>query len=150
MLKSTQNSADFPIAWYDLIRLNSIVCRLETIRCTTTKFSLIFSVINWLRLNLEYWYGYFETFVLILRIKYLLPRSLQKFDEFAIVWRDWNRLKSVVCRALTTWSTMLTFSRVDSVINWLFLKGVYWQGCQISNPSWPYCIWNSNTKNHYC
>ena len=52
----------------DLIRLNSIVCHNQTTRHTMMQFSLIDSAINWLCLELGYWYGYLDSFMLILHI----------------------------------------------------------------------------------
>ena len=40
---------------HDLIRLNSIVCHVQTTRCTMMWFSMIDSDINWLCLKCEYW-----------------------------------------------------------------------------------------------
>ena len=39
----------------DLIRLNSIACRVQRARCTMMRFSLIDSTINWLFLEFVYW-----------------------------------------------------------------------------------------------
>ena len=50
------------------IRLNSIVCRVQTIRYTMTKFSLIDSDINWLFFKLGHWWDYLDYFVLIWRM----------------------------------------------------------------------------------
>ena len=52
----------------DLIRLNSIVCHDQTTRYTMMRISLIDSAINWLCLKFPYWYGYLESFMLILHI----------------------------------------------------------------------------------
>ena len=49
---------------HDLIRLNSIVCHVQTTRCTMMRFSLINSAINWLCLEFTYWKGYLDTFML--------------------------------------------------------------------------------------
>ena len=52
----------------DLIRLNSIVCHDQTTRYTMTRISQIDSAINWLCLEFGYWYGYHDSFMLILHI----------------------------------------------------------------------------------
>ena len=41
---------------HNLIRLNSIVCDVQTTRCTTMWFSMINSDINWLCLKCAYWF----------------------------------------------------------------------------------------------
>ena len=53
---------------YDLIRLNLIACRVQATRFTMMQFSLIDSVINWLCLGINYWYGCLDSFVLIFHI----------------------------------------------------------------------------------
>ena len=52
----------------DLIRLNEIVCHVQTARYTMMRFSIIDSTINWLFLELVYWYGYLDSFMLILHM----------------------------------------------------------------------------------
>ena len=52
----------------DLIRKNSIFCHIQTTRCTMMQISLIDSAIKWLGLEFEYWYGYLDSFMLILHI----------------------------------------------------------------------------------
>ena len=59
----------------DLIRLNSIVCHDQTKRYTMMQFSQIDSAIIWLCLKCEYWYGYLDSLILILRMKYLYKKS---------------------------------------------------------------------------
>ena len=41
---------------------------------------------------------------------------------------DLIRVNSLVCHVRTTRYTMMSFSMIDSDINWLCLKCVYWQG----------------------
>ena len=53
----------------DLIRLNSIVCHVQTTRYTMMQFSLIDSAIIWLCLECVYWYGYLDSLILILLMK---------------------------------------------------------------------------------
>ena len=52
----------------DLIRLNSIVCHVQTTRYTMMRISLVDSAINRLCLEFGYWYGYLDSFMLILHI----------------------------------------------------------------------------------
>ena len=52
----------------DLIRLNYIVCHVQTARYTMMRFSLVDSAINWLCLEFVYWYGYLYSFMLILHM----------------------------------------------------------------------------------
>ena len=59
----------------DLLRLNSIVCHDQTTWYTMMLFSLIDSAIIWLCLECVYWYGYLDSLLLILRIKYLYKKS---------------------------------------------------------------------------
>ena len=54
---------------YDLKRLKSIACCFQTTRCTMMHFTLIHSVINWLCLGINYWYGYLDSFMFILHVK---------------------------------------------------------------------------------
>ena len=53
----------------DLIRLNSIVCHVQTTRCTMMWFSVIDSDINWLCSKCVYWQGYLDSLILILHMK---------------------------------------------------------------------------------
>ena len=50
----------------DLIRLNSMVSHIQTARYTIMRISLVDSAINWLCLEFVYWYGYVDSFILIL------------------------------------------------------------------------------------
>ena len=59
---------------YDLIRLNSIACRIQTTRCTTMQFSLIDSVIYWLCLGF-FLFGCLNFFILIFHMKQMLPKN---------------------------------------------------------------------------
>ena len=54
---------------HDLIRLNSIVGYVQTIRCTMIWFSMIDSDINWLCLKCVYSRGYLDSLILILYMK---------------------------------------------------------------------------------
>ena len=54
---------------YDLIRLNSIVYHVHTTRYTIIQFSEIDADINWLCLRYVHWYGYFDSYILILHMK---------------------------------------------------------------------------------
>ena len=60
---------NFSLFLHDLVRLNSIACRVQTIRYAMTKFSPIDSAINSLRLKFLFWYLYLNSFVLILCMK---------------------------------------------------------------------------------
>ena len=64
-------AAFFRISYFlhDLIRLNSIVCHVQTTRYTMMQFSRIDSAIIWLCLECMYWYGYLDSLILILRMK---------------------------------------------------------------------------------
>ena len=53
---------------HDLIRLNSIAGYVQSTRCTMMRISLIDSAINWLSLEFRHWYGYLDSFMLILHI----------------------------------------------------------------------------------
>ena len=46
---------------HDLIRLNSIICHVQTTRCTMMWFSLIDSDINWQCLKYVYWPSYLDS-----------------------------------------------------------------------------------------
>ena len=74
---------------HDLTRLNSIVCHVQTTKCTMMRFSLIDSAINWLCLEYLYWYIYLDSFMLILHMKQILTKSLQHSAEFPIVCMIW-------------------------------------------------------------
>ena len=52
----------------DLLRKNSIVRHVPTTRYTMMRISLIDSAINWLCLEFRHWYGYLDSFMLILHI----------------------------------------------------------------------------------
>ena len=54
---------------HDLIRLNSIVCHVQTRRCTMMRFTLLDSDINWLCLMCLYWLGYLDSLILMLHMK---------------------------------------------------------------------------------
>ena len=60
---------------HDLIRLNSIVGYVQTARCTMLWFSMIDSDMNWLWLKCVYSWGYLDTLILILRMKWLYKKS---------------------------------------------------------------------------
>ena len=55
--------------FHDLIRLHSIVCYVQTTRCTMMPFSLIDSAMNWQCFEYEFWQGYLDTFMLMLDVK---------------------------------------------------------------------------------
>ena len=60
---------------HDLIRLNSIVCHVQTTRCTMMWLSMIDSDINWLCLKCLYSQGYLDSLILILHMKSLCKKS---------------------------------------------------------------------------
>ena len=62
---------------HDLIRLNSIVCHVQTTRCTMMWFSMIVSEINWLCLKCLYSSGYLDSLILMLHMKYQYGKSPQ-------------------------------------------------------------------------
>ena len=51
---------------HDFMRLNSIVCHVQTTRCAMMWFSQIDSDINWLCFTYVYWQGYLDPLILIL------------------------------------------------------------------------------------
>ena len=60
---------------HDLIRLNSIVCHVQTTRCTMMWLSMIDSDINWLCLMCLHSQRYLDSLILILHIKQLHKKS---------------------------------------------------------------------------
>ena len=60
---------------HDLIRLNSIVCHVQTTRCTMMWLSMIDSDINWPCLKCLYSQGYLDSLILILHMKSLYKKS---------------------------------------------------------------------------
>ena len=76
----------------DLIRLNSIVCHVQTTKCTMMRFSLIDYALNRLCLELIYWYYSLDSFMLTLHGKQMVPKWSQDSAEFPIVcliWYGW-------------------------------------------------------------
>ena len=109
---------------YDLIRLISIACRVQTTRFTMMQFSLVDSVINWLCLES------------------IIDRVISNPSCSCCAW-NWImaaycrisyclyyliRLNSIACHVQSSWFTMIWFSLIDSDINLLCLNFVYWQG----------------------
>ena len=61
---------------HDLIRLNSIMCHVQTTRCTMIWLSMIDFDINWLCFMCLYSQGYLDSLILILHMKSLYKESL--------------------------------------------------------------------------
>ena len=111
---------------HDLTRFSSIVCHAQTTKCTMIQFSLIDSAINWLCLECVYWYGYLYSFMLILHMKQMEPKSFQHSAEFPIVcmiWYGWIQ-SSAMWKEQDVWWCGFQWWIPISID--LCLKCVYW------------------------
>ena len=124
----------------DLIRLNSIVCHVQTRRCTMMPFSQIHYAINWPWSEFEYWYGNLDTFVFILHMILVRQKSSQHSSEFSVVcmiWYAWNQSSDMFKQQDVRWCGFrwpiplsIDYDRNASIDR------------AISTPSCSYCIWN--------
>ena len=131
----------------DLIRLSSIAWRIQTTRCTMMLFSLIDTAINWLCLGLDYWYCYLDSFMLILHMKQILPKSSPHSAEFPItcmIWFGWVQLPAVAKRQDARWCCFRW--SIPVLIDYVWRVYIV---RTISIPWYSYCIWNSCIKNHH-
>ena len=107
LLPKSSHSAAFPIALHDLILLSSFVCRVQTTKDTIMLYSLINSVINLLCFNFLYWYGYLDSFMLIMHMKQILPKNnraiLSNFLLFSMTWYCLILLSAVSKRQDVRW-----------------------------------------------
>ena len=111
----------------DLIRLNSIVCHVQTTRYTMIQISLIDPAINWLfGIRVLIWLSW----LLHAHIAYISDgdKIIAVFSRICHCLHDFIRLNSIVGDVQTTRCTMIWFSMFDSDINWLCSKCVYSRG----------------------
>ena len=133
------------LEWSDT--LTSIVCRVQTIRCTMMKFS--WWSFRWsIPIAIDYhWSAYIDKVMATLFCSYCIWNRycqnnrgiLSNFPLFSMIWYGWIQSPAAVPKRQDVgwwcfrWSIPLSIDYV-------------WNSCiagVISTPSWPYCIWNS-------
>ena len=96
----------------------------------------------------RFWYGYLDSFMLLLHMKYLLQKSSPNSSEFSIVcmiWYGWIQSPAVSKRRDVRWCRFRWSIPLSIGYVWhSFVDRV------ISTPSWSYffCIWNRCFQNH--
>ena len=111
---------------YDFLRLNSIACRVQATRCTVMQFSLVVSVINWLCLGFVVLIGLSQFHNASIAYETDTSEIIAAFCRISHCLHDLMRLNSIVRHVQTTRCTTIWFSRIDSDINWICMKCVYW------------------------
>ena len=116
-------------------------------RCMMIQFSVGDSVINWLCLEYGYWLGYFDSFMLILHMKQILPKSSQLSVEFPIVfviWYGWTQSSAMLKQQDVRWYGSRWWIPIST--------NYFWSVCidrSISMPRYSYWIWNIYMKDHH-
>ena len=114
------------LAWFDTVEFNYLSCEYNEMyddAVFADRFSYQLTMFRiWVLIDLSR--------LLHSLIAYEIDTAniIAAFCRIYCCLRDLIRLNSFVCHVQTTWCTMMWFSIIDSDINWLCLKCVYWLG----------------------